>query len=237
MQVLNEFGAEPQLILNPNAVSADRNSDPLRPTIQVAVYSTEADLRPLHAIDTTHLARYLPSTSVPTSRATQCTVTVHVDAAAAHAVLPFSETEWLAFRRTGTTSVDIPDLLASPHFPNTFSLGVVVGPSGSGKSRILSNLRDAATAPQVPMTPWSSTDSVRSYFGVHVDILRELGLPERVWSLPFPALSVGEQSRAALARQLLEATAFESAAGITAPSRSSLMLGQSGTRLDASVVS
>ena len=163
-------------------------------------------------------------------------MTVHVDAAAAHAVLPFSETEWLAFRRTGTTSVDIPDLLASPHFPNTFSLGVIVGPSGSGKSRILSNLRDAATAPQVPMTPWSATDSVRSYFGVHVDILRELGLPERVWSLPFPALSVGEQSRAALARQLLEATAFESAAGITAPSRSSLMLGQSGTRLDASMV-
>jgi GNAT superfamily N-acetyltransferase len=85
--------------------------------------------------------------------------------------------------------------------PQKFTLGVIVGPSGSGKSSLLRHLFSVAPPPA-----WDYTKAVASHFQTTEETISRLGavgfgtIP--AWLRPFQCLSTGEQFRADLARQI-----------------------------------
>lgn len=88
--------------------------------------------------------------------------------------------------------------LRLPH--KNFSLGVIVGASGTGKSTLLKNFG----TPVVPN--WDSNRSIASHFESPVDASERfaaaglMSVPE--WVKPYHVLSTGQKFRADLARQL-----------------------------------
>lgn len=84
--------------------------------------------------------------------------------------------------------------------PEEFSLGLIVGPSGSGKSSLLSQFGNAV------LIDWDSSKAICSHFATVsdcVDRLSAVGLNSiPSWLRPYHVLSTGEQFRADLARRL-----------------------------------
>jgi hypothetical protein len=94
-----------------------------------------------------------------------------------------------------------------PAIPQEFSLGLILGPSGSGKSLLLSQF-GAETNPV-----WESTKAIVSHFITPEDALNRLmavglnSIPS--WCRPFHVLSNGEQFRANLARKLVNGAVID----------------------------
>tara|TARA_R110000868_G_scaffold63324_2_gene191250 strand:+ start:114 stop:1154 length:1041 start_codon:yes stop_codon:yes gene_type:complete len=97
---------------------------------------------------------------------------------------------------TGTSTFTVPDV----HAPEDFGIGLIVGPSGSGKSSALQVFGQASS----PI--WRSELSVVSHFKSFREAherLSAVGLNSiPSWVRPFHVLSTGEQFRANLARVL-----------------------------------
>jgi GNAT superfamily N-acetyltransferase/ABC-type lipoprotein export system ATPase subunit len=85
--------------------------------------------------------------------------------------------------------------------PKQWGIGVIVGASGTGKSKLLSEF-----AGEIADPTWDSTRSIASHFANPVDANEKLSaaglmsVPE--WVKPFNVLSNGQQFRANLARSL-----------------------------------
>ena len=85
--------------------------------------------------------------------------------------------------------------------PKDFSLGVIVGPSGSGKSSLLRDFFTPSPAPE-----WDPNRSVAAHFASADEATAILGgvgfntIPS--WLRPYHVLSTGEKARADVARQL-----------------------------------
>ena len=88
--------------------------------------------------------------------------------------------------------------------PDEFGVGLVLGATGAGKSRLLR--RRFAEGSARPATQWDNTKAVVSHFESPkdaVDRLSSVGLNSiPVWTRPFFKLSMGQQARARLARDL-----------------------------------
>ena len=94
-----------------------------------------------------------------------------------------------------------------PVIPSEFSLGLILGPSGSGKSLLLSQFG-------IESTPiWESTKATVSHFATPedaIDRLMAVGLNSiPSWCRPFHVLSNGEQFRANLARKLVDGAVID----------------------------
>ena len=87
-----------------------------------------------------------------------------------------------------------------PMIPSDFSIGLILGPSGSGKSLLLKMFG------QEKETVWNPEKAVVSHFATPsdaIDRLMAVGLNSiPSWCRPFHVLSNGEQFRAGLARKL-----------------------------------
>ena len=86
--------------------------------------------------------------------------------------------------------------------PQTWGIGVIVGASGTGKSKLLSQFgQEKITKPE-----WNNEKSIASHFDTPVEALEKLSaaglmsVPE--WVKPYSVLSNGQQFRADLARSL-----------------------------------
>ena len=94
-----------------------------------------------------------------------------------------------------------------PVIPSEFSLGLILGPSGSGKSLLLSQFGTEST----PV--WKSTKATVSHFATPedaIDRLMAVGLNSiPSWCRPFHVLSNGEQFRANLARKLVDGAVID----------------------------
>lgn len=102
------------------------------------------------------------------------------------------------FEFAGRSSFTVPRL---PDLPDTWGIGLIVGPSGSGKSSLLrSRFGDEQRV------EWATDRSVCSHFIDEEDAIARLGavglnsIP--TWTRPYYALSTGEKFRADLARRL-----------------------------------
>ena len=90
-----------------------------------------------------------------------------------------------------------------------FEVGLITGPSGSGKSVVSHYFVEHGRAE--PVVPWSADDPLfhASHWGGDTDDdeddrrsrLRAMGVPESCWSRPFQTLSSSEGARADLARK------------------------------------
>lgn len=87
------------------------------------------------------------------------------------------------------------------HPPADFTIGVIVGPSGSGKSSLL---REFFAPPVTPV--WDPSRSVAAHFASADEAIALLGgvgfntIPS--WLRPYHVLSTGEKARADVARQI-----------------------------------
>lgn len=87
-----------------------------------------------------------------------------------------------------------------PDVPDDFDIGLIVGPSGSGKSLLLNKFG------QEKQIEWDNSRSLISHFDNHDEAIRKftaVGLNSiPTWAKPFNVLSGGEKFRANLARKL-----------------------------------
>lgn len=103
----------------------------------------------------------------------------------------------------GTSSFDVPDV----RHPDEWSIGVVVGPSGSGKSSIL---RSFGHEQEIE---WSASKAIVSHFADADDAQERLGavglnsVPD--WMRPYHVLSTGQRFRADLARRLRDGAVID----------------------------
>ena len=92
--------------------------------------------------------------------------------------------------------------LLPKELPPTWGIGVIVGASGTGKSKLLSNFDNK----EIAKPDWDNTKSIASHFDNPVEALEKLSaaglmsVPE--WVKPYSVLSNGQQFRADLARSL-----------------------------------
>lgn len=97
----------------------------------------------------------------------------------------------------GESTFDVPDL---SRIPEQFNIGLIVGPSGTGKSSMLKLMGDAS----VPQ--WASDKAIVSHFSDVDDAQDRLSavgfntIPS--WMRPYHVLSTGEKFRADMARNL-----------------------------------
>ena len=101
------------------------------------------------------------------------------------------------FEFEGEIVTEIPDL---PDLPKDFSLGLILGPSGGGKTTLLKTLG------VIEIPHWSHGGSVASHFETPQDAIDQFGavgfnsIPQMC--LPYHVLSNGEKFRCDLARNL-----------------------------------
>lgn len=135
------------------------------------------------------------------STARTLTVSVEVDEIVSAACQPFD------FVFDGSTSFTLPRFDA-PKRDGTWSIGLIVGPSGSGKSQLLERHYGISEVPS-----WDKGRAIASHFASAneaVSRLTAVGLNSvPAWCRPFHVLSNGEQFRAGLARLLASDTAFD----------------------------
>lgn len=87
-----------------------------------------------------------------------------------------------------------------PEIPEDFSIGMIIGPSGGGKTTLLKTLGE------IEEPKWSKLKSVGSHFDSPEEMIEKFGavgfnsMPQ--WCLPYDKLSNGEKFRCDLARKL-----------------------------------
>ena len=102
------------------------------------------------------------------------------------------------FEFTGETHFDVPSFAE----PTDYQIGLIVGPSGTGKSTIIRSLGET------PAPTWDLERAVCSHFASGQEAMERLGavglnsIP--VWVRPYHVLSTGEKFRADVARQLVD---------------------------------
>ena len=108
---------------------------------------------------------------------------------------------------SGESVFHIPKFTA-PRRDGTWGIGLIVGPSGSGKSVLLDSCYGLTD-----QQPWEENKAVASHFASAEDavtMLSGVGLNTvPSWCKPFHALSTGEQFRASVARNIGTDTAFD----------------------------
>ena len=101
------------------------------------------------------------------------------------------------FTFTGENTFEVPMF----KMPESFGIGLIVGPSGSGKSSILKQLNRVEDTPN-----WDSTKAIASHFHSYEEASEKFSavalnsIPDQL--KPFQTLSTGQKFRANLARQL-----------------------------------
>ena len=152
--VLDAPGCPGRLEHNPQRDLALR-----RPKALVRVCGGTADREPLHNIPLAARQRFGRPVAVAVAAAAsglvlKRSVAVAVDVAVRHAARPFSDEKNAAMVTTGQSVTEIGNPTTYMHFPSTFGIGLVVGPSGSGKSQLLQlwhgDAADAAALVWVP---------------------------------------------------------------------------------------
>lgn len=125
---------------------------------------------------------------------TPLTSSVEMDEITAELILPFD------YQSDGTEEF-YPYLLPED-LPESWGIGVIVGASGTGKSKLLAQFDGEIS----PKPEWQNEKSIASHFDDSVDASEKLSaaglmsVPE--WIKPYSVLSNGQQFRADLARSL-----------------------------------
>lgn len=123
-------------------------------------------------------------------------VSVEVDETLIEAITPFD------YRFNGTSTFTLPKFDA-PKRDDHWSIGLIVGPSGTGKSHLLKKHYGITAEPQ-----WVANKSIASQ--VPYQTLSAVGLNSvPSWCRPYHVLSNGEQFRARMAAMLGSNTAFD----------------------------
>lgn len=111
------------------------------------------------------------------------------------------------YKFDGRSAFELPDFKA-PARDGKWSIGLIVGPSGSGKSQLLA--RNYGLTPPVA---WNSEIAIVSHFNDATDATARFGAvglnSVPTWCRPFHLLSNGEQFRANLARLVDSNTSFD----------------------------
>lgn len=126
-------------------------------------------------------------------------VTVDVDDILLDACKPFD------YKFEGVSTFKLPHF-DPPSRDGSWSIGLIVGPSGSGKSQLLSKNYGITEEPT-----WDSNKAIVSQLGEDaVEKLTAVGLNSvPSWCRPYHVLSNGEQFRARMARMLDNNTSFD----------------------------
>lgn len=107
------------------------------------------------------------------------------------------------FQFEGEVCVELPDI---PKLPGAWSVGVIVGPSGSGKSKLLEQMDTLGEGAIPAELEWDPRKSIVAHFESADDAIERLGavglnsIPS--WAKPYQVLSNGERHRADIARAL-----------------------------------
>lgn len=131
----------------------------------------------------------------------EITIDVEMDDTLAEACKPFD------YAFTGKSSFTLPDFHA-PERDGTWGIGLIVGPSGSGKSQLLRKHYG-----ETPMPEWNPRKAIASQLGTHEEAMTRLAavglnsVPS--WCRPYHVLSNGEQFRARMAKMLGNNTSFD----------------------------
>lgn len=128
-------------------------------------------------------------------------IEVDMDDTLAEACKPFD------YAFTGKSSFTLPDFHA-PERDGTWGIGLIVGPSGSGKSQLLRKHYG-----ETPMPEWNPRKAIASQLGTHEEAMTRLAavglnsVPS--WCRPYHVLSNGEQFRARMAKMIGNDTSFD----------------------------
>lgn len=131
----------------------------------------------------------------------ELTVTVELDEILQKACEPFD------YHFDGTSRFRLPTFAPRPR-DGTWSIGLIIGPSGSGKSQLLRKHYGETAEPK-----WNRDKAIVSHFPDYATAMARLaavGLSSvPAWCRPYHVLSNGEQFRARLARMLDNNTSFD----------------------------
>jgi ABC-type lipoprotein export system ATPase subunit/GNAT superfamily N-acetyltransferase len=123
-------------------------------------------------------------------------VTVDVDDTILQACLPFD------YKFEGTSTFTLPEFNA-PKRDGSWAIGLIVGPSGSGKSHLLNSNYGITSEPI-----WDKNKAIASQ--VDWNKLSAVGLNSvPTWCRPYHVLSNGEQFRARMAKMLCSNSSFD----------------------------
>lgn len=131
----------------------------------------------------------------------ELSVSVEMDSILEEACKPFD------YVFDGTSKFTLPDFEA-PKRDDSWSIGLIIGPSGSGKSQLMRRFYG-----ETEDVVWDSRKAIASHFESADDAINRLagvGLSSvPSWCRPYNVLSNGEQFRARMARMLNSNTSFD----------------------------